>query len=129
VSEDRETFDRVLELVDYELMPLQRKALLAMNDDWDPVVRAQAVIRVGLGAPDEYDEEFFELIRDAFTSKEKYVREAAIWATAYSPWPHYRPLLEAAAQHDPEESTAPTPPPEANLVTVVARASVGVPPG
>lgn len=104
VSEDRETYDRVLELVDYELMPVSRRALLVSIDEArDPLNRARAVIQLGLGAPEEYDKEFFEAIRDAFGNEDKWVREAAVWSTAYSPWPQYRPLLEVMAQNDPEE--------------------------
>jgi hypothetical protein len=104
VSEDRETFDGTLDLVEYELMPYAPKALLTSVDEArGALARARSVIRAGLGAPDQYDEEFFSRIRDAFSSPEKWVREAAVWATAYSPWPQYRPLLEAIARSDPEE--------------------------
>jgi hypothetical protein len=105
VTEDRDTFERVLDLVQEELMPWQRRALLnAIDDAGDPLARARAVIRAGLGAPDLYDDGFFSKIREAIGSPEKWVREAAVWATAYSPWPQYRPLLEATAQSDPEEN-------------------------
>jgi hypothetical protein len=43
---------------------------------------------------------FLNILRFA----QKWVREAAVWATAYSPWPQYRPLLKATAQSDPEEN-------------------------
>ncbi|WP_327638917.1 hypothetical protein OHB24_11280 [Kribbella sp. NBC_00482] len=41
--------------------------------------------------------------RDAFGSSEDWVREAAIWATAYSAWPQDLPLLEVATGNDPSE--------------------------
>jgi hypothetical protein len=92
----------LLELVDDELMPVRPRALLTSHDGTrDPLPRARTLIQLGLGAPAEYDDEFFVRIRDGFASPEQWVREAAIWATAYSPWPQYRPLLEAAAQSDP----------------------------
>ena len=104
VSEDQEAYDRLLELIDNDLMPVSRKALLISYDEaGDPLPRARTLIQLGLGAPAEYDEEFFVRIRDGFTSPDQWIREAAIWATTYSPWPQYRPLLEAAAQDDPEE--------------------------
>jgi hypothetical protein len=103
VSEDREAYDRLLELIDDELMPARKRAPLTSHDETrDPLPRARTLIELGLGAPAEYDEEFFVRIRDGFASPEQWVREAAIWATAYSPWPQYRPLLEAAAQSAPE---------------------------
>ncbi|MFF3358136.1 HEAT repeat domain-containing protein [Streptomyces sp. NPDC002917] len=104
VSEDRETFKAVLEVIQDELMPWGRRALLTSLDEArDALARARAVIRVGLGAPDQFDEDSFTRIQEAFGSPEAWVREAAVWATAYSPWPEYRPLLEATAQSDPDE--------------------------
>jgi hypothetical protein len=104
VSEDREEFERVLDVIREELMPMERRALLTSIDEArEPLARARAVIRAGLGAPVQYDEEFFTRIREAFGSSETWVREAAVWATAYSPWPQYRPLLAAVAESDPEE--------------------------
>ncbi|ELP67890.1 hypothetical protein ACKI1I_08980 [Streptomyces turgidiscabies] len=104
VSENREMFKQVLSVIHYELMPVERRALLTSIDEArDSLNRARAVIRAGLGAPDRYDEDFFTRIRDAFASPDKWVREAAVWATAYSPWPQYRPLLEVTKQNDSEE--------------------------
>jgi hypothetical protein len=104
VSEDKETYEQVLDVIIDELMPWQRRALLSsIEQAEEALARARAVIRAGLGAPDHYDEDFFTRIRDAFGSPEKWVREAAVWATSYSPWPQYRPLLEAVKQSDPEE--------------------------
>jgi hypothetical protein len=80
-----------------------RRLFLSIEEETDPQQKARAVIRAGLGAPDEFDESFFCRIRDAFTDPEPWVREAAVWATVYSPWPQYRPLLASAAQDDPEE--------------------------
>jgi hypothetical protein len=104
VSEDRQTFDEALHIVEEELMPWTRRALLISIDEArDALALARAVIQAGLGAPDSYDEDFFTKIREAFSSPEKWVREAAVWATSYSPWPQYRPLLETVARDDPEE--------------------------
>ena len=100
-SADQATYDRALELIEYELMPFQRIAMLRTIDNSStPLAVARSVICAGLGAPDEFDEEFFTRIRDAFSSPEDWVREAAIWATAYSAWPQYVPLLEFAAGND-----------------------------
>ncbi|MEU6253124.1 HEAT repeat domain-containing protein [Streptomyces sp. NPDC047043] len=104
VSEDKETFEETLDVVLDELMPWQPRALLSsIEQAEDALARARAVIRAGLGAPDRYDEHFFTRIREAFESSDRWVREAAVWATAYSPWPQYRPLLEATVRNDPEE--------------------------
>lgn len=103
-SEDRGTFEQVLDLIQDELMPWSRRALLISIDDArDALARARAVIRAGMGAPEHFDEDFFNCIQEPFGSPEIWVREAAVRATAYSPWPQYRPLLENMAQSDPEE--------------------------
>lgn len=104
VGEDQAAYTKALELIEYELMPLQQIALLrTIDNSTEPLAVARSVICAGLGAPDEYDEEFFRRIWDAFRSSEDWVREAAIWATAYSAWPQYLPLLEFAAGNDPSE--------------------------
>jgi hypothetical protein len=98
---------RVAELVavvDEELMPFDDRALLQSIDSArDALNRARAVIRAGLGAPEDFDERFFNHIRDAMTDSQDWIREAAVWATAYSPWPQYRPLLEQTARNDSSE--------------------------
>ncbi|MET8271498.1 HEAT repeat domain-containing protein [Streptomyces sp. NPDC005077] len=104
VSDHRERVDEILEAIQQELMPWENRALLVSLDEArDPLSQARAVIRAGLGAPDEFDEAFFSRIRTSLSHSDKWVREAAVWATAYSPWPQYRPLLEMAAQNDPDE--------------------------
>src|SRR5256885_16711465 len=67
-----------------------------------PLDRAKAVIRAGVGAPDEFDERFFFLISSATTDSDTHVREAALYATAYSSYPAYRPRLRQVAREDPD---------------------------
>jgi hypothetical protein len=78
--------------------------LLAAANATEPMERARSVIRVGLGSPDEFDARFLELIRNAMSHPDTRVREAALYATGYTAWPAYRPLLEDAARNDPDTS-------------------------
>ena len=69
----------------------------------DPRPLALAVIRLGAGAPNEYAGEVFNRISEATRSPHAWVRKAAIWATMYSQWPQFLPLLEGVADADPDE--------------------------
>lgn len=74
--------------------------LLSVDESADALDRARAVVRLGLGAPRKFDEDFFTRIRAACTDENEWIREAAVWATSYSPWSQHRPLLEATAEKD-----------------------------
>jgi hypothetical protein len=90
------TLDELLDEVDLEV---------ALYDDGSTGSGsvAQAVIRLGVGAPNEYNEEVFTRISDAMRSAEAWVRKAAIWATTYSRWPQFLPLLSEIADTDPDK--------------------------
>jgi hypothetical protein len=64
--------------------------------------RAKAVIRAGVGAPDDYDERFFLCISSAMSDPDTRVRETGLYATAYASYPAYRPKLRQVAQEDPD---------------------------
>jgi hypothetical protein len=66
--------------------------------------KAKAVLRAGLAAPNEFDERFFRLISSAITDPDPVAREAGIYATAFSSYPQYRPLLRRVAETDPVDS-------------------------
>jgi hypothetical protein len=62
----------------------------------------ESIARAGVGAPDEYDERFFTLITAALKDPDTAVREAALYATAYSAYPQYRDALTEVARTDPD---------------------------
>jgi hypothetical protein len=103
-SDDREKAESLASLAEKRLAVWQPDELLAAVDEATaPVDRAVAVIRSGLGSPDEFDDRFFRRIRDSMSHPDRRIREAALYATAYSAWPQYLPLLERAAHEDPDE--------------------------
>ena len=64
--------------------------------------RARAVLRAGLGAPMEFDQEFFDAISECMTAEEAPLRAAGVLASGASPWAQFRPPLERIASEDPE---------------------------
>jgi len=73
-----------------------------LADVSDSPERAAAVARAGVGAPDEYDERFFACITAAMKDPDTAVREAALYATAYSAYPQYHDRLVEVARTDPD---------------------------
>ncbi|MFC8800990.1 hypothetical protein ACFT2C_24940 [Promicromonospora sp. NPDC057138] len=63
-----------------------------------------AVLRLGLGAPESFDERFFSGIEKAARSSHEEVRKAAAWATSYVIWPQFNPLLSHLAEYDSSEA-------------------------
>jgi hypothetical protein len=72
-----------------------------MSDN--PQELARALIRAGLGAPTDYDQEFFELMVNYATSHSEFrIREFAICSMVYMEWPEFVPILRKIAVTDPE---------------------------
>ncbi|MEU6644244.1 hypothetical protein ABZ863_17035 [Saccharomonospora sp. NPDC046836] len=63
--------------------------------------RTGLLLMVALGAPQEFDETNVALISAALTDPAEDVREAAIYATSYTPCERYLPLLEQIVRQDP----------------------------
>lgn len=61
-----------------------------------------SVIRLGIAAPPRKDEEIFRRIQSALVHEDFQVRDMAIVATTYSPWPDYIPTLRSISENDPE---------------------------
>lgn len=76
--------------------------LTAIDIATEPVEVARAVIRAGLGAPKAFDERFFAVIAAGLRHPDARVRESAVWAVCYAPYPEYRAALEAVRDTDPE---------------------------
>ncbi|MFG2727955.1 hypothetical protein [Streptomyces canus] len=68
-----------------------------------PADYALAVMRLGLGAPEHFDERFATRIAAAAENPEEEVRKAAAWATSYVVWPQFISLLERMAEYDSAE--------------------------
>lgn len=102
---DKSAVDALARLAEGQLdVWKQNKLLEAITDAGDEIEKAKAVIRAGVGAPDEFDERFYTAITAAMSDPSSAVREAALYATAYSPYPRYRAALENVAKTDPDEN-------------------------
>ncbi|MFE6690803.1 hypothetical protein ACFVFQ_30565 [Streptomyces sp. NPDC057743] len=64
--------------------------------------RAIALVRLGMGAPKDYEERVFTLLEGGFRHPHPTVRNAAIWATRFALWPQFIPLMERMKDEDPE---------------------------
>ena len=63
--------------------------------------RPRAVTLAGIGAPDEFDQDFFDVISAAIRDvNDVAMRTAGVWATPYSGWPEFLPLLDHVAESD-----------------------------
>ena len=101
------TLDKLVAFAVEELYPWTLDELVdevkSRNVAGDPRSLAQAVIRLGVGAPNEYNDEVFHRIADAMHSADAWGRKAAIWATTYSRWPQFLPLLREVADTDADQ--------------------------
>jgi hypothetical protein len=62
--------------------------------------RARALMKPGLAAPYNHDEAYFGRIRQGLESATESDRDVAVWASSYSPYPRYLPILERMAEAD-----------------------------
>ena len=77
------------------------------NGDADDL--PEAILRMGLGAPKEFNEEIFSRVRDALRNEREDVCEAALLATTYQPWDQYVDLIRDLLRKglsEPLEDTA-----------------------
>ena len=68
-----------------------------------PPELGRAIIRMGLGAPVEFDERFLKRIVNVANHPEFMVRKVAVIATMYPAWPQFRPFLVTISKNDPSE--------------------------
>jgi hypothetical protein len=73
----------------------------AVDREQDPMRLASEIIRLGVTANPFYDADVFDRISNALRSPDDRVRELAIWATTYSSYPEYRPILRMIIEGDP----------------------------
>ncbi|WP_199512585.1 hypothetical protein [Nucisporomicrobium flavum] len=62
---------------------------------------ARALLRVGLGAPLAFDATVFDVIRGGLANEDAMVRQSTVYATTYSPWREWLPVLREVARDDP----------------------------
>lgn len=76
----------------------------AIDREQDSLALGREIIRLGVTAPLAYDDDVFFRISNALRSPDDRVRELAMWATTYSSYPEYRPILRMIAQNDSVQS-------------------------
>jgi hypothetical protein len=78
-----------------------------MFADWDNAqndsAQIQSILRIGVGAPYEYDEQFACKLEEGLADGDRAVREAALAAIGYRDWQEFDPILGEIAKNDPDE--------------------------
>lgn len=77
--------------------------LLAAVGADDPGDRADAILRLGLGAPRDPDPRFVTAIISAMADPDPVVRDAAVWASSYVPFAAYRNPLRGLRDDEDED--------------------------
>ena len=65
--------------------------------------KAAAIVRAGVASPGLFDQQFYDCFSLAIRDDNSRIREAGIWACAYSHWAEFKPLLEGVESSDPIE--------------------------
>ncbi|MGW1679417.1 HEAT repeat domain-containing protein [Saccharopolyspora sp. NPDC002376] len=86
----------------------EQELLHVVMESSDPAVRTQFLLLVGLGSPEEFDDEFFSVISRDFDHEDPMVRAGAVWAASYSAWHEFIPGLREVAASDPQDDVRAT---------------------
>jgi hypothetical protein len=108
MSEDPGELREDIELTETVLNTWRIPDLLQEVDASGAENLAEAILRMGLGAPREYDSEFFNRVVRGLSGEDDDVVKAALLAIMYEPWPEYREpvmrLLEGGASGEVAET-------------------------
>lgn len=85
---------------------LEESDLLAALRESEPGTKDQilCLLRLGIGAPLDFDQRFFDQLSMAVQNVEPDVRIATLRGITYTEWPQFRPLLQHIASSDSDES-------------------------
>jgi hypothetical protein len=103
-GKDGTTVESVARQVVERLAPWTLEELTTAFDKADnPRDRAQFALRIGLAAPTDFDEGVLRRIGETFADQEPKVRYAGLWASTYTGYTEFVPVVEDIAVNDPEE--------------------------
>jgi hypothetical protein len=85
---------------------LDDSELLAAPSLAEPDSEAQALslIKLGYGAPVDFDQRYFDRLSSATRAAHSEIRDAALRGMNYTEWPQFRPVLQQVAKRDPDRS-------------------------
>lgn len=66
--------------------------------------RILGLLRLGLGAPVNIDQRYFDRLATATNDSDPDIRIAAVRGIIYTEWPQFKPLLGYLVDHDPKRS-------------------------
>jgi len=103
-GDDRSAAQRVEHEVVRDLQPWVLDELLAAFDEAEELRdRMQYVLRIGLAAPEGFDENSFARISAGLSADDHRIRYAALWATTYTGYQEFVPVIESHLLVDGEE--------------------------
>jgi hypothetical protein len=101
----QEFADQLVPMVQAEMDVYDDAGLVReMDDAGTGKERAQAVIKAGLGAPRDVDEQYYSRFLAAAEDEVSIIREAAVHAIFYTKWPEFTDVLTDIAASDPEKA-------------------------
>lgn len=102
-GDDYESLPNLVENLTSSLPVWSRDALLrAVDEAAAGPDTGRAVLRAALGAPMEFDQEFFDRINSCMTASEAPLRNVGMIAAGAASWKEFRPTLEHIASSDPD---------------------------
>ncbi|RVX44883.1 hypothetical protein EDD27_7648 [Nonomuraea polychroma] len=124
LMEDRAAGAEFERLLIEHLNPLTRQELLEpIISRIDPSERMMRLMRLVLGAPAYYDQEFYEPIAQLAEDPDPRVRDAVVLACGYLEWFQLRAILRRMADQDPHPEVR-----RDAMNTLVMRDNTNVPP-
>lgn len=80
----------------------QSELLEALWSNHDETELPAALLAAGLGAPLRFAEDLFLPVSQALDHPDPGIREAALWALAYTEWPEWRTVVTPLGDTDPD---------------------------
>ncbi|MEU4428723.1 HEAT repeat domain-containing protein [Actinoplanes sp. NPDC024001] len=77
--------------------------LEAVRDEPAPDELPRALLHLGLAAPPRFSDDYFDEIYDGLENPDPTVRRAAVWATVYTEWPEWVPVVGPLSEEDPDD--------------------------
>jgi HEAT repeats len=65
--------------------------------------RLNALLQLGIVAPQQFDEVVFNHLTQAMSDKDPEFRRTAVWLVGYTAWPQFKEPLEKLAKSDPDD--------------------------
>jgi hypothetical protein len=104
VGATKNVAESLIKMIERDLGTWSLQALLDMFDRSSGFNdKGSALIKLTLSGPNQVDQRVYERVRVCLNDPDERLRDLAIWATGYTPWPEYKDLLRVAMAEDSSE--------------------------